>query len=144
MRTDLEYFASILNVFLDSDRAHVDLEDFQKANIEVVSGEQKYNEKFVFHMQLAVDNNLIGLRDGPVAGVKNIGLKESLDELAYPALIPIRLTQNGHDFASALNNKEVLTKLKSEFKDAPFKVVFDGGQKLLQHLMKKKLDNLLE
>ena len=56
---------------------------------------------------------------------------------------PIRLTQEGHDFATALANKEVLTRVKDELKDAPFKVIFDGSQKLLEHLMKKKLDVLL-
>ncbi|WP_249332064.1 DUF2513 domain-containing protein [Pseudoalteromonas rubra] len=58
--------------------------------------------------------------------------------------LPIRLTQHGHDFASALNNREILEKLKTEFKDAPFKVIFDGSQKLIQHLAKKKFDDLLK
>ena len=56
----------------------------------------------------------------------------------------IRLTQKGHDFAASLNNKEVLAKLKSELKDAPFKAVFKGGQKLLQFYFKKKIDLLIE
>ena len=31
----------------------------------------------------------------------------------------------------------------SAIKDAPFKTVFDGSQKLLQHFFKKKLDQLM-
>jgi len=38
----------------------------------------------------------------------------------------------------------VFEKLKIEFKDAPFKVVFDGSQKLLQHYFKKKLNDILD
>ncbi|MGR3042708.1 hypothetical protein ABMY36_22455 [Vibrio vulnificus] len=55
----------------------------------------------------------------------------------------IRLTQKGHDFASALSNKEVLEKLKAELTNAPFRVLFDGSQKLLEHYLTKKLDALL-
>lgn len=58
--------------------------------------------------------------------------------------VPIRLTQAGHNFANALHNKEVLSKLKSELKDAPFKTLFDGSQKLLEHYFKKKIDALVE
>lgn len=144
MRVDLDYFAKLLGVFLSSNNAHINLKDFENSGIEVLSDSKEYNEQFVFHMQLAIDSNLIGVRDGYVSGIQEIGLAESLDGKAYPALIPIRLTQAGHDFASALNNKEVLIRLKNEFKDAPFKVVFEGGQKLLQHIMKKKLDDLLQ
>jgi hypothetical protein len=54
------------------------------------------------------------------------------------------LTNKGHDFANTLENNEVFTKLKTEFKNAPFKVVFDGGQKLLSHYFKKKIDQLTE
>tara|TARA_R110001583_G_C5397870_1_gene385431 strand:+ start:368 stop:541 length:174 start_codon:yes stop_codon:yes gene_type:complete len=55
----------------------------------------------------------------------------------------MRLSQKGHDFAATLNNKEVFDKLKSEFKDMPFKTIFDGGQKLLNHFLKKRMDVLL-
>ncbi|WP_201276843.1 hypothetical protein [Microbulbifer sp. ALW1] len=98
----------------------------------------------MFHIQIAIDNRLIASKSGSVYTISDIGMNESLDGMAYVSCIPIRLTQLGHDFACSLENKEVLEKLKSEFKDAPFKVVFEGGQKLLQHFAKKKLDALLE
>jgi len=41
------------------------------------------------------------------------------------------------------HNKEVLLKIKSELKDAPFKAIFDGSQKLPTHLVKKKIDTLM-
>jgi hypothetical protein len=74
----------------------------------------------------------------------DLGFYEMLSGEIEATEKPWRLTQKGHDFASSLNNKEVMMRLKSEFKDAPFKVIFDSGQKLLEHFMKKKLDDLLE
>ncbi|MNG32655.1 hypothetical protein D3C84_1187240 [compost metagenome] len=71
-------------------------------------------------------------------------MHETLSGSSTLITLPVRLTQKGHDFACALHNKDVLIRLKSEFKDAPFKVIFDGGQRLLEHFMTKKLDDLLE
>ena len=131
-------------MFLTSDKSHIDLSDFQNANIELSGENKSFNELFSFHMQIAIDNQLIGTRSGLATNLEDIGVSQSLDGIGTIIITPIRLTQKGHDFAYMLNNKEVLSKLKSEFKDAPFKVVFEGGQKLLQHYMAKKLDNILE
>ena len=37
-----------------------------------------------------------------------------------------------------------MDKLKTEFKDASFKVVLEIGQKLLQHFMEKKLKSIID
>ncbi|WP_294966036.1 hypothetical protein [Sulfurimonas sp.] len=143
MRVDLDFFGSLLNVFLESEKAHVDFNDITNAGVETeIDGE--ISEKLVFHLQLALDNQLIGKRSGFAYNLKDIGIIQSLDGLTSIFAIPLRLTQDGHDFALSLNNKEVMKKLKTEFKDAPFKVVFEGGQKLLQHFMKKKLESIIE
>ncbi len=144
MKIDLEYLASILDVFLNSEKAHIVLPELEHAGIVLEGEPRKFDEKFVFHIQIAIDNQLIASKDGPVSRIKDIGMHESMDGLASIVAIQIRLTQKGHDFACALHNKDVLLRLKSEFKDAPFKVIFDGGQKLLEHFMTKKLDQLLE
>lgn len=142
MRVDLEFFGSLFGVFLESEKAHIDFNDISNAGVEIeVNG--KLSEKFIFHLQLALDNQLIGKRSGPTYNLKDIGIMQSLNGSSMSP-VPLRLTQNGHDFSLALNNKEVMDKLKTEFKDAPFKSVFDGGQKLLQHYMKKKLDSIME
>ena len=144
MRIDLDYIADILNVFLEAETAHVKISDFEKSGIELEGEPKHFNEKLVFHMQIAIDNQLIGTKKGVAFNIAEIGMHESLSGTGTIIDIPIRLTQKGHDFACSLNNKEVLSKLKSEFKNAPFQVIFDGGQKLLQHFMKKKLDQILE
>jgi len=143
MRVDLDFFGSLLSVFLESEKAHVDFNDISKAGVETeVDGE--ISEKLVFHLQLALDNQLIGKRSGPVYSLKDLGIIQSLGGSISICAIPLRLTQDGHDFALSLNNKEVMDKLKNEFKDAPVKAVFEGGQKLLQHFMKKKLESIME
>lgn len=144
MRIDLVYIATVLDVFLDSDKAHVKITDIQNAGVNIEGEGDSFCEKFMFHMQILIDNQLIGLMNGPAFNLKDIGINLYPSGNGMLVIKPIRLTQNGHDFACSLNNKEVLFKLKTELKDAPFKVIFEGGQKLLQHFMKKKLDALLE
>lgn len=144
MRIDLVYIATVLDVFLGSDNAHIKITDIRDAGINIDGEDDSFCEKFIFHMQILIDNQLIGLRNGPAFNLEDIGVNFYPSGKGMLAIKPIRLTQNGHDFACSLNNKDILLKLKTEFKDAPFKVIFEGGQKLLQHLMKKKLDALLE
>jgi hypothetical protein len=144
VRIDLEYISTILDVFLESDKAHIVLTDLQDAGINLDGEGDSFNELFMFHMQIVIDNQLIGLVTGAAQNLKDIGVNHYRSGKDMIINTPIRLTQNGHDFASVLNNKEVLSKLKNELKDAPFKVIFEGGQKLLQHLMTKKLDSLLK
>ncbi|ACR12886.1 conserved hypothetical protein [Teredinibacter turnerae T7901] len=144
MRIDLEYIAKILDVFLESEKAHVELPELEENGIALKGEPGFFDEKLVFHMQIAIDNELIGTKSGLARNIKEIGMHQSIDGMGSIISIPIRLTQKGHDFACALNNKEVLQKLKTEFKDAPFKVIFEGGQKLIEHFMKKKLDEILE
>ncbi|MFT6188790.1 MAG: hypothetical protein ACJAW8_000608 [Oleispira sp.] len=143
MKIDLEYISSILDVFLEAETAHIDLSYLEKSGINLSGELNSFEERFMFHMQIAIDNQLVGTQKGNAYNLKDIGVNQSQSGRGLIINTPIRLTQKGHDFASTLNNKEVLAKLKSELKDAPFKVIFEGGQKLIQHAMKKKLDNLL-
>ncbi|MBZ2193292.1 DUF2513 domain-containing protein [Pseudoalteromonas arctica] len=142
MRVDLEYMKSFLAVFLESDKAHIDYNDIASSGLDIHDND-KLSEKFIFHLQLILDNRLLGINTGFAHNLKDLGFHQSISGETFVGIIPWRLTQKGHDFASTLNNKEVFVKLKSEFKDAPFQVIFDGGQKLFQHFMKKKMDSLL-
>jgi hypothetical protein len=145
MRIDIDYLAKILDVFLDADTAHIEISNFQKLGIRIESesNPNSLDEEFLFHLQLAIENSLISNRDMQASGLKSVGITIGGGGSVALSSVPIRLTQKGHDFANALHNKEVLSKLKSELKDAPFKTVFDGSQKLLEHFLKKRLDNLL-
>lgn len=146
MKIDLDYMADLLNVFVDSSKAQITISTFEECGIPVESTDaassSALDENFLFHIQLALENQLVSNQKleshnleslGIIMYARGVGLTER----------PIRLTQKGHDFANALDNKEVLSRLKNEFKNAPFKVVFDTSQKLFEHVLKKKLDSLL-
>ncbi|AVW98949.1 MULTISPECIES: DUF2513 domain-containing protein, partial [Vibrio] len=146
MKIDLDYLSKILKVFLDSANAHVNINDISGSGIAVQSETENYkmDEQFLFHFQILVENRLISNRELVTGSLQPLGIQFGFRGQVTLNVVELRLTQCGHDFASALNNKEVLQKLKSELKDAPFKTVFEGSQKLLQHFFKKKLDSLLE
>lgn len=145
MKVDLDYLSKILNVFLESDKAHIDILTINKSGISIIESEsRKLDEKFIFHMQNALENGLISDKDLRINGLATIGISLGINSHGTFSNVPIRLTQKSHDFASAIHNKEILLKLKSELKDAPFRVIFDGSQKLIQHYLKKKLGSLIE
>lgn len=143
MKVDLDYMARLLNVFIESDTAHISVPDFARSGIKI-DDNNRLDEQFLFHFQLAAENGLISNRDLQVNGLKSLGVTLGGRGSVTLTSAPIRLTQSGHDFASALQNKEILIRLRSELKDAPFKVLFEGSQKLLEHFLKKKLDKLLD
>lgn len=143
MKIDVQYISNLLNVFLDSDKAHITLSAFENSDVKLYAdGGKELDEKFIFHAQLLVENNLVSDKDLRSDSLDTLGI--SYDKSGSIIIQKdIRLTQMGHDFASALSNKEVLEKLKKELKNTPFRVLFDGSQKLLEHYSRKKLDELL-
>ncbi len=143
MRIELQYLSKLLNVFLDAKQAHVTLPAFENAGISIYSKDHNLDESFIFHAQLLVENGLVSDKDLRCESLKTLGISFNKSG-ATVFEKEIRLTQKGHDFATALSNKEVLSKLKSELSDAPFRVLFDGSQKLLEHFLTKKLDALIE
>lgn len=146
MRVDLTYLKKLLLEFLNADTAHISVVKLQENGFPVSSQDHPgdLDEKFVFHMQILMDNRLISDKDLRLSGLESIGI--SMCKSGPPLIFDkdIRLTQAGHDFANALDKQEVFERLKTEFKDAPFNVIFDGSQKLLQHYFKKQLNKILE
>ncbi|AMC35308.1 DUF2513 domain-containing protein [Janthinobacterium sp. B9-8] len=143
MSPNIEYISKLLDVFINSPKAHISIQDIQNAGI-TISNQSGLDDEFLFHLQLALENELISNRDLQFSGLKSIGIRIGGGGSVTLTSIPIRLTQRGHDFAKSLQNKEILLKLKTELKDAPFKTIFDGSQKLLEHYLKKRLDALIE
>jgi hypothetical protein len=144
MKVDLDYMKEIFSVFIGSDNAHVTLHDLAADNLPLTDENGKANQKLLFHLQIFLDNYFIGTStDNTAHNLKDIGISGTDTDLSC-SIRELRLTHHGHDFANTLQNKAVFERLKSEFKDAPFNVIFDGGQKLIQHYFKKKLDILLE
>ncbi|ASP49785.1 DUF2513 domain-containing protein [Cognaticolwellia beringensis] len=141
MKIDLEFYKSLFSAFLESESAHITYKDLIESGVEV-GIEDNLNEKFIFHMQLCIDNDLITNEKQECYNLESLGIGSNKSN-RYIIDVSMRLSQKGHDFAATLNNKEVFDKLKSEFKDMPFKTIFDGGQKLLNHFLKKRMDVLL-
>lgn len=144
MKIDIEYIKDILDVFLNADTAHITVNDIKKSGISYVNANEDIDQKFLFHFQILIENELIGKQSLRYADLEGMGFVQCMGGEWSICPLDIRLTQNGHDFAQSLANKEVFTRLKSEFKDFPFKVIFDSGRKLLEHVAKKKMDKLLE
>lgn len=143
MSPDIDYTARLLEVFISATNSHMSIKDFEDFGI-TISGQSGLDEEFLFHLQLALENGLISNRDLQFNGLKSIGIIIGGGSSVTLTSTPIRLTQRGHDFAKSLQHKEILLKLKTELKDAPFKTIFEGSQKMLEHYLKKKLDALTE
>ncbi|KPA14920.1 hypothetical protein MHK_004873 [Candidatus Magnetomorum sp. HK-1] len=143
MKINIEYFSNLLDIFLEAKTAHIDIPIIRNAGIKIENEQGGFDEEFFFHLQIALENELISNRDLKFNGLKSIGITIGADGDVVLTDTPIRLTQKGHDFANALREKEILIKLKSEFKNAPFKMIFEGSQKLMEHFLKKKIDTLM-
>ncbi|MDK2597932.1 DUF2513 domain-containing protein [Pseudoalteromonas obscura] len=137
MKIDLDYYQKILEVFVESEYAVIELG-------EVIEAVGCFDEKFLYHYMRLAENGLVSSSEMTSGTLGDVGLIQDCGDFFPVRSKLIRLTQAGDDFANSLNNKEVLEKLKAEFKDAPFKAIFDGGQKILHHIIKKKVDTLLQ
>ncbi len=134
MKIDLEYMFKILNVFLKSDNAHININDIQKSGINIYSiDRKKIDEKFLFHIQNIVENKLISNQKLECNELKAIGITLFANNSVSIMIVPIRLTQKGYDFVNALSNKNVLKKLKSDFKNMTFKMLLDKSQEILEN-----------
>ena len=142
MRIDLEYFKKLFDIFLEADTALISISDLEKHGINVRCDEHGLDQRFIFTLNLCIDNQLIGSERGLILNQEDAGIILFLGGKYGIKKIPLRLTQKGHDFACALESSEVLDKLKSEFKNAPFKVLFEVGQQLLIKYAEKKLGQL--
>lgn len=134
MNIDLDYAKKLLGAFVDSSTAMV--------NSDELPGIELGSESYVFHMGIFSDLGLVVGRGGR-SDLESLGVLGYLDgPVVYP--VAMRLTARGHDFYKSLCNSEVLERLKSDFKDAPFEVMYKGGQVLLERFFKKKLDQLMD
>jgi len=137
MKSNIEYTAQILDKFESCEQSQLSFVELWNSFVL-----QEDSNEFVFHFRLLVENGLISRHDMISSPISSLGLHYSSPSDITIFDAQLRLTQQGHDFAKALNNREVLAKLKDGFKEAPFKVIFDGSQQLPTHFFKKKIDSL--
>ncbi|MCG9951641.1 DUF2513 domain-containing protein [Providencia rettgeri] len=141
MHIDLDEFKRIINTFLDSPKAHITSLDLTNP----LGNSPELLDKFIFHIQLMVENKLVSNIDLVNESLNELGIiryPNFMDKFKYVPM-PIRLTQAGHDFAAILNEKPILEELKTKLKDAPFDILMSTGKSLLMKIIENKLEPLL-
>lgn len=131
MIINLEYTCKLLQTFENAKTPFITFSDFKVP----------LDNEFHFHYLNLIENRLI--TDVNLSNMK-MGICRAEDGVSFLEGIEIRISQNGHDFLCALKNKTILKQLTDDFKDAPFKSIFEISQKLLEHYFKKKIDGVLE
>ncbi|ELW8974011.1 TPA: DUF2513 domain-containing protein [Yersinia enterocolitica] len=133
MQIDFDVIKKITTVFLDSPEPFITLKELNFFDVE---GEEE--NILVFHLLLMVENRLISNRNLETGDPRAIGIRFTNRGVTGTAP-PIRLTQDGHDFAKALNQRPILERLKQELTDAPFDLVKDISKTWLTKQIKDRL-----
>lgn len=133
MKIGHEYLKGLLEAFECSDKPETDIQKLHDLGFSYQTPE------FLFHMRLLDDRNLIARTDGD----SGFGFFESADDGGSWALLPLRLTANGHDFLEAIRNKEVWKALKTGFKDASIGTLVTVSKELFNRILAKQLDKYI-
>ncbi|MDU4126529.1 DUF2513 domain-containing protein [Pantoea sp.] len=133
MKIDQEYLKGLLEAFESEKEPQTDIEKLSE------KGFDPRTNTFVFHMRLLNDRRLICQSDG----TPGFGLQESADGQFHWAVLPLRLTADGHDFIETLKNREVWSTVKTGFKDASIGTLVDVSKRLFDGFLQKKIDNIL-
>ena len=133
MKIDHEYLKGLLEAFEASEGPQTDINKLKQQGFDYAS------ESFLFHMRLLDDRGLICQSDGS----SGFGVVESADGYFSWAVMPLRLTADGHDFLEAIKNKEVWSTVKAGFKDASMGTLVDVSKRLLDGFIQKKIDGIL-
>ena len=144
MKRDLDYMAKLLAVFTEAPTPLITFNDIEASGITVAESGVKINDTFYFNFQILVEERLVSNEGLLSVNMKTMGFHRHDQGLSIDLTKKIRRTTRGDDFALALENKAVLSQLKAEFKSAPFGALCDMSKKLLEHYLKKKIDELVK
>ena len=134
MKIDHEYLKGLLEAFEASDTPDTNIIELNERGFNYETG------KFVFHMRLLDDRQLIMRSDGQ----SGLGTFETLDGKLHWTACPLRLTALGHDFLDALRNQEVWSTLKTGFKDASMGTLMTVSKELFNRALAKQLDKVFD
>jgi len=142
MRIDMVYLKEFLDIVLEND--HPDFRiDRGKLSLLWTDDDMDNNEKLnklVFHMEILEDQGLIENS----TKLEGIGFHRFGNGTFHISPRPLRLTAQGHQFASDLIKPGVIELLTTEFKEAgptdAVEFVFALGKKILN----KKLGELID
>lgn len=131
MKIDQDYLKGLLEAFESSVGPTTDINELSDA------GFPYQKDEFIFHMRLLEDRGLIeGLGRHP-----GFGYVQTRTTYSW-AVIPLRLTADGHDFIEALKQKEVWQAIKTEFKDASLATMVSAARSLAEGYAKKKVKDI--
>lgn len=131
MKIDQEYLKGLLIAFEENSGPQTNIKELKDA------GYDYQTQEFLFHMRLLDDEGLISRIDGQ----PGFGFYTSSDQPAY-AVVPLRLTSQGHSFIEALRKKEVWNAVKENFKEASISTLVEASQGLAQGYLKQKVKQL--
>lgn len=95
MKPDNDYLKALLGAFQESPAPTTDIRQLKKAGIDYE------DEKFAFHMEYLADRGCLEAADGK----PGLGLDRGADNSLQWSVIPLRLTAQGHHFATELRAK---------------------------------------
>lgn len=131
MKIDQEYLKGLLEAFESAVNPTTDIKELSAA------GFPYQTDEFVFHMRLLEDRGLIeGLGSG-----SGFGYTQTRATYSW-AVVPLRLTADGHDFIEALKQKEVWQTIKTDFKDASLATMVSAARSLAEGFAKKKVKDI--
>ena len=131
MKIDHEYLKNLLIAFEDSEGVETNIIELKEAGFD-------HNDmKFIFHMRLLDDQNLVLRTDGE----NGFGLYQGIDSYSW-SVMPLRLTAQGHDFIAALRQKEVWNTVRDNFKEASISTLIEVTKELAKGFAMKKVKAL--
>ncbi|MBD1571506.1 DUF2513 domain-containing protein [Aliivibrio sp. S10_S31] len=131
MRNDYSYIKQLLDVFLDHPQPDLKMRDLSQFK-------DVDDHKFVHHMEILIDRGLICA----VWPNEILTFSRRIDCYLYPSS-PIRLTADGHDFASELAKSGTLKVISERFQEEGLSVVIEVAKKLAKSRIEKELNKLV-
>lgn len=131
MKIDPDYIKQILTKAQSSERAIFNIYDLVDKN-------EISDEKFIFHMQILSDKQLI-VTDSE--NTSDIGVSRTGNGQVSWRITHLRLTSTGHDFIEALTNDTVWKKIKKELKQPSISTLVSTAQFLLNETIKNQFTN---
>jgi hypothetical protein len=134
MKPDYEYIIEILNVFIESDKTNLRINDFDDFR-------RKDKNKFYFNILILRDKNILeGASDPRNIGIEFNGNNDSYDTFS----VPWRLTADGQDFAKDILKPEIKETIISKFKSEGLSAIIDITKKLALKRTEKILAGILD
>lgn len=134
MKIDHDYIKEILTAIEQQEKARPFLEEI----LETMSLDG-LTEKFLLHYEVLFDYGFIQ----SLTANGSLGIDVDSSGEIYWSDAPIRLTATGHEFIEALNQSDIWSVIKSEFRESSIKTIFKVATDLAQGIAKKQVEQIL-